>query len=104
MAETKIPGIKGKHRWITDNCLAQKGVRGSIDEAVEDARRFLLNTIPLWSKHPGVRFHVVVTVEAPSTQPKEGTDDQGRDGHPIGDSAERRRIGDLPPPPQRKGK
>lgn len=72
MSDTKIPGIKGKHRWITDNRVAMKGINGAVDEAVEDARAFLLDCIPRWSGKHGVRFHVVVTVERPTEPQGEG--------------------------------
>ncbi len=68
MSEARIPGMTGKHRWITDNCIAMKGVESSVNEAVEDARKFLLDTIPRWANQPGTRFHVVVTVEPPPEQ------------------------------------
>ncbi len=63
MSSTKIPGVKGVHRLITHKCLAMKGLEGSVDEAVEDARKFLMEVIPRWEKQPGTKFHVVVVVE-----------------------------------------
>ncbi len=69
MSKTTIPGIKGKHRWISENCIAMKGVRGAVDEAVEDARQFLMDCIPRWfPKHVDTKFHIVVTVEGPESE------------------------------------
>lgn len=74
MSNTTIPGMKGVHRWITDDCIAGKGVEGSIDEALQSAREFLDNAIPRWETTPGARFHVVVTVEPPAE--REGTSER----------------------------
>lgn len=59
--ETKIPGIKAQHRWVTDECFQNRGLDGVIKEvtkSVEDEIRDLYQNIPKTSK-----IHIVVTVE-----------------------------------------
>lgn len=67
-----IPGSVAKHRFISDNCVRLKGQAPAIEEALEDARAFLLDALSKW-RGKGAKFHVVVTVERPS--PQEGDDE-----------------------------
>ncbi len=61
-----IPGRIVKHRWITDECRANKDDEGAAREAVESLYTEALVCMVGWQHRPGVRFHFVLTVEPPA--------------------------------------
>lgn len=64
-ARVAIPGALDTHRWITDECRANRGDEGAAKQAIESAHRAVATLLDAWPKGKGVRIHVVVTVEAP---------------------------------------
>ena len=64
MRETKIPGIKALHRFVTKNCRKRpylawlKDINGEIENQ-------LLELDAAWDDDSEVKFHVVITVEYP---------------------------------------
>ncbi len=64
MSETKIPGIKAFHRFVSKNCRKRPNM-----EWLEDIRSAIgkqLNDLDSsWPDDADVKFHVVVTVEIP---------------------------------------
>ena len=65
MGETTTPGMMAHHSFITDECRANRGDMGAFEEAVRRMRAEYEAICPVWSKEPGTRFHVVLTVEPP---------------------------------------
>ena len=58
-----IPGMAAAHAVITPTCVANRGVAGSIDEALRRARRELERCLPAWQGARTANLHVAVTVE-----------------------------------------
>lgn len=59
---TKVPGLKAKHRIITDGCRSRgKGV--AIDEALESLKEEFEILDEIWPEGDDHRFHVVLTVD-----------------------------------------
>lgn len=69
----KIPGAAARHAIITDVCRSNRTDMGAFDEAVDRLRESYIQAVEGWRGHPGVQFHLVLTVERP--QPQEGTTD-----------------------------
>lgn len=64
--ETKVPGIKTDHRWITNRCLEVHGDDGAFDEAVKGVKATYRDTLrfrKINGQMDGVRFHLVLTTE-----------------------------------------
>lgn len=58
----KIPGIKAKHRIVTDNCRGRgKGV--AIEEALESLREEYEKLDDIWPEGEDHKFHLVLTVD-----------------------------------------
>lgn len=62
---TRLPGLKATHAIISDACRTSRGEEGAIDEATRRVRDEFLACVRAWPLHKGVKFHVVLTVEAP---------------------------------------
>ena len=69
MSEARIPGIKTLHLVISDECRSGRGEDGAIDESLRRIRDVYLDILKFWADKPGVKFHVVLTVEAPPRDP-----------------------------------
>lgn len=63
-----IPGA-AKHAIITDECRRNKGDDAVIEEALQRLRDEWPKVAKGWPVGSGGRFHVVLIVERPTTQP-----------------------------------
>ena len=64
MSETKIPGIKALHKFVTRNCRKRPNMEWleDIHSAIDTQ---LVSLDGSWDDDSEVKFHVVVTVEIP---------------------------------------
>ena len=62
---TRVRGLKALHAIITDACRQGRGNEGAIDEALRRIRQEYLACVAAWPLNRGVKFNVVLTVEAP---------------------------------------
>ncbi len=64
MRETKIPGIKALHKFVTKNCRKRPNMEWleDIHTAIDNQ---LIHLNESWDDDSDVKFHVVVTVEFP---------------------------------------
>lgn len=60
-----LPGLKALHAIISDDCRRNRGDEGAIDEALRRVREEYLACVRSWHPHKGVKFNVLLTVEAP---------------------------------------
>lgn len=70
MSETRIPGIKAAHCWITDNCrVVQGGDREAFAEATDRLwRQYVRLCDSSWPVGKGASFHLALTVDYPRKQ------------------------------------
>ncbi len=68
----QVDGIKTAHAVISDTCRSNKGEDQVIDEALEVLRAAYMKTFPSWARGKGAEFHVVLTVDYPALQKREG--------------------------------
>lgn len=69
MSEARIPGIKTLHAVVTDDCRNNRGEVEAADEALRRLRDAYIDIAKFWADKPGVKFHFVLTVEAPPRDP-----------------------------------
>ena len=62
--ETKIPGIKSLHRFVTKECRKRPEMAWRL-EVLEDVEKQLKELHKAWPSDSDVKFHVAVTVEYP---------------------------------------
>lgn len=67
MSEARIPGQLALHLVVSDACREGRGEQGAIDEAVERLRREYAHLLTGWPAGSGVRFHIALTVERPTS-------------------------------------
>ncbi len=66
MSSTKIPGIKARHAFVTDDCRRGRTDAGAVDEALDRLRAEATELLKSWDQGKGARFHFVLTVERPT--------------------------------------
>lgn len=64
MSETKIPGIKALHKFITKTCRKRPNFEW-LEDIHKDIDRQLMDLHNSWPSDSDVKFHVAVTVEYP---------------------------------------
>lgn len=69
MSETKIPGVKAFHRFVTKNCRKRPRMAWIL-EVLNGVRDQLMSLDESWVRTSSVKFHIVITVENPD--PKSG--------------------------------
>lgn len=65
MATTPIPGIKGCHAIISDDCLMLNGQAAAFNEAVGRCAKVYGDALAIHGFPKGIRYHLVLTVEFP---------------------------------------
>ena len=65
MIEKRAPGLCALHAVITDQCRENRGDAGALDEAFDRIRQQYERSVKGWRGTPGVKFHVLLTVERP---------------------------------------
>lgn len=68
--ETKLPGIKGGHQIITENCREIHTDEHVFDEATKRLKYEWEKYKEAWPK--GTKFHVVFTIEPPKKEERDG--------------------------------
>ncbi len=75
-ATTALPGVKGCHAIIGDDCLMLKGEAAALSEAVERCARVYREAIAVHGFPKGIRYHLALTVEFPTDRMTEARDEK----------------------------